>query len=103
MNVEGQVEGGVVMSLGYALTEDYVMNDGYLKSKFGTLGLWKAQMIPEIDVRLIEKNPKELAFGAKGIGEISSIPTAAAVNAAYRNADGVLRKELPLKQTPYKK
>jgi selenium-dependent xanthine dehydrogenase len=103
LNVEGQVEGGVVMSLGYALTEDYVMNEGYLKSKFGTLGLWKAPMIPEIDVRLIEKNPKALAFGAKGIGEISSIPTAAAINAAYRNRDGVLRKELPLKQTPYKK
>ena len=103
MNVEGQVEGGVVMSLGYALTEDYVMENGYLKSKFGTLGLWKAPMVPEIDVRLIEKNPNGLAFGAKGIGEISSIPTAAAVNAAYRNVDGVLRKDLPLAQTPYKK
>ncbi len=103
MNIEGQIEGGVVMSLGYALTEDYIMEDGYLKSKFGTLGLWKAPMVPEIDVKIIEKNPSDLGFGAKGIGEISSIPTAAAINAAYRNKDGILRKELPLKQTPYKK
>lgn len=103
LNVEGQIEGGVVMSLGYALTEDYVMENGYLKSKFGTLGLWKAPMVPEIDIRLIEKNAEGLAYGAKGIGEISSIPTAAAVNSAYRRIDGILRTELPLKNTPYKK
>ena len=103
LNVEGQIEGGVVMSLGYALTEDYVMKDGFLKSKFGTLGLWKANMIPEIDIRLIEKNADGLAYGAKGIGEISSIPTAAAVNSAYRSYDGILRTDLPLKETPYKK
>ncbi len=103
LNVEGQIEGGVVMSLGYALTEDYVMVDGFLKSKFGTLGLWKAPMIPEIDIRLIEKNADGLAYGAKGIGEISSIPTAAAINSACRSFDGILRTSLPLKGTPYKK
>lgn len=101
LNVEGQIEGGVIMGLGSALKEKLVYEKGLPKSKFGTLGLLRANEIPEIDVRIIEKNQSELAYGAKGIGEISLIPVAAAVASAYENFDGVRRLELPLEGTPY--
>ncbi|KUO76272.1 MAG: selenium-dependent xanthine dehydrogenase [Clostridia bacterium BRH_c25] len=101
LNIEGQVEGGVIMGLGSALKEKLVYEKGLVKSKFGTLGLLRATETPEIDVRIIEKNLSELAYGAKGIGEISLIPVAAAVASAYESFDGIRRLELPLKDTAY--
>jgi selenium-dependent xanthine dehydrogenase len=101
LNIEGQVEGGVIMGLGSALKEKLVYEEGLLKSKFGTLGLLRATEIPEIDVKIIEKSQSELAYGAKGIGEISLIPVAAAVASAYERFDGIRRLELPLEETPY--
>jgi CO/xanthine dehydrogenase Mo-binding subunit len=100
-NIEGQVEGGVIMGLGGALREKLVYDNGLVKSKFGTLGLLRSTEVPEIDVKIIEKNQSELAYGAKGIGEIALIPVAAAVASAYESFDGIRRFELPLKGTPY--
>ena len=101
---EGQIDGGIVMGLGYGLTEDFVMNDGYVKSKYGTLGLWRATDVPQMEVHLIEKSKiSEKAFGAKGIGEIATLPTApAAVHAANR-VDGEKRTKLPAENTFYRK
>lgn len=101
---EGQVEGGVVMGLGYALTENFIMDEGYVKTKYATLGLLRATQTPEIEVKLVEKASMDaLAFGAKGIGEISTVPTApAAAYAAYK-VDGIRRYSLPLSNTSYKK
>ena len=102
LNIEGQIEGGVVMGLGYALTEDYPLENGYPKAKFGTLGLFRATDIPEISSIIIEKNNSELAYGAKGIGEITTIPTAPAVQGAYFLFDGKFRTKLPLEATFYR-
>lgn len=102
-NVEGQIEGGVTMSLGYALTEDYPLVDAVPTAKFGTLGLMKSINVPEIETILVEKNNADLTFGAKGVGEICSIPTAPAVALAYYNYDKTFRTSLPLRDTPYKK
>ncbi len=99
--IEGQIEGGVTMSLGYALTEDYPLDNCVPTAKFATLGLFKAPDVPEVQSVLIEKNVSGAAFGAKGIGEISSIPTPAAVAGAYRKLDGKDRRTLPLDGTPY--
>lgn len=99
----GQVDGGVVMSMGYGLTEDFPLEDGVPKVKYGTLGLLKATQVPEIEVVFVEKNNIDLAYGAKGIGEISAIPTAPALQNAYYNKDGVFRTSLPLENTAYKK
>lgn len=99
--VEGQIEGGVVMSLGYALTEKYPLDNGYPKAKFGTLGLFRANKVPEVESIIIEKPGIEVGYGAIGIGEITSIPTAPAVQGAYYKKDGIFRTELPLKETPY--
>ncbi len=101
-NVEGQIEGGVVMGLGYALTEDLKVENGVIKSKFGTLGLLRSTDIPEIESIIIEKNTEELAYGAKGVGEIVVIPTAPAVQGAYYKYDGKFRTSLPLRETAYK-
>lgn len=103
INVEGQIEGGVVMSLGYALTEDYPLKQCVPTAKFGTLGLFRANAVPEITSIIIEKNKGDLAFGAKGVGEITSIPTAPAVQGAYYALDKKFRTSLPLKETYYKK
>lgn len=100
--VEGQIEGGVVMSLGYALKEDFPLKNSVPTAKFGTLGLFRSTDVPEIEVILVNNKPSELAYGAKGIGEISSIPTAPAVASAYYKFDGVRRYSLPLENTAYK-
>ncbi|MCR5717227.1 MAG: selenium-dependent xanthine dehydrogenase, partial [Lachnospiraceae bacterium] len=55
-NVEGQIEGGVVMGLGFALTENLKLAEGEPHVNYGTLGLWRAAEVPEIETILIEKN-----------------------------------------------
>lgn len=99
--VEGQIEGGVVMGLGYALTEDFPLKGGIPQVKFGTLGLLRAGNVPEIKTILVEKNQAELAYGAKGVGEITAIPAAPAAAAAYLRLDGKIRPDLPLASTVY--
>lgn len=103
-SVEGQIEGGVIMGLGYALTEDFAVKDGYPQIKLGTLGLIRSTEAPSVKVKLV-KGPGEIphAYGAKGVGELCLIPTAPACAHAYYKLDGKLRTELPLKNTFYKK
>ena len=100
---EGQIEGGVVMSLGFALTENYPLVDCKPTAKYGTLGLFRANQIPEIEAIVIEKEGLNVAYGAIGIGEITAIPTAPAIADAYYHFDGKLRNSLPLADTPYEK
>lgn len=102
-SVEGQIEGGVVMSLGYALTEQYELKEGRPVSRFGTLGLFKADKVPELEAIIVEKPGIEYAYGAIGIGEITSIPTAPAIAAAYYKLQGEFQTKLPLENTPYAK
>lgn len=103
LSVEGQIEGGVVMSLGYALTEEFPLNQGVPLAKFGTLGLFRADKTPDVESIIVERNHDPLAYGAIGIGEITSIPTAPAVQGAYYKYDGVFRTSLPLEETAYRK
>lgn len=105
LSCEGQIEGGVVMSMGYALTERYPIDDNCKPTaKFGTLGLFRANQIPpEIKAIVVEKPGLDLANGAIGIGEITSIPTAPAIAEAYYQLDGERRFSLPLANTPYAK
>ncbi|HOY30291.1 MAG TPA: selenium-dependent xanthine dehydrogenase [Bacteroidales bacterium] len=94
---EGQIEGAVVMGLGYALTEDLPMENGYLKSsKLKDCRLLKAKDIPEIVVIGVEVEDSFGPYGAKGIGEIGLVPTAAAVTNAYYQYDKVRRYSLPI-------
>ena len=104
LSVEGQIEGGVVMSMGYALTEQYPIDENCRPTaKYGTLGLFRANQLPEqeIEAIVVEKPGLNVAGGAIGIGEITSIPTAPAIADAYYRWDGERRLELPLAHTPY--
>lgn len=100
-NLEGQIEGGAVMGMGYALTEDYPMENSVPLAQLKKLGLLRAKDIPELESILVEKNQDITAYGAKGIGELSEIPTAPAAQGAYLKYDGQFRNKLPLEDTPY--
>jgi aldehyde oxidoreductase len=102
--VEGQIEGGIVMGLGYALTEEFKVEGSYPKTKLGTLGLMRATDVPEIEVIFVQGKGKiPQTYGAKGCGELCLIPTAPACAHAYYRLDGKFRAQLPLKDTFYKK
>ncbi len=101
--LEGQFEGGTAMSFGYGLTEDFPLSKGVPTAKYGTLGLPRSTDMPEIICAIVEKNGPELAFGAKGAGEISAVTFAPAVQEAYFRKDGIFRTTLPLENTFYKK
>lgn len=103
LSLEGQIEGGVIMSYGFALTEDYPLTDCRPTAKYGTLGLPKANKVPEVTSIIVEREGLDVAYGAIGIGEITSIPTPPAIRNAYYKFDHELRYELPLKNTPYSK
>lgn len=100
--IQGQIEGGVLMGMGYALTEDLPTKDCVPDVKFGTLGLLRSTDIPNIHAIYVEKDELlPVAYGGKGIGEIATIPTAPAVRNAYRAFTGKPEFDLPLVNTPY--
>ncbi len=99
MLFEGQVQGGVHMGLGYALSEDLPMQDGFLVSdKMRNLRILRAHETPEIIVKPVEVKDPVGPYGAKGIGEIGLVPTAAAVANAFYCFDGEKRMKLPLRR-----
>ena len=100
--LEGQIEGGALMSMGFALTEHFDLEDCVPKAKLGTLGLLRAPQIPRIHAITAKKGEYlDVACGAKGIGEITSIPAAPAIAGAYFALDGKFRTSLPLEDTFY--
>jgi selenium-dependent xanthine dehydrogenase len=94
----GQIEGGIVMGIGTALTEEYVLKDGIPQTR-----RWKDYQtpligdMPEMHVQLAEHPISTGPFGAKGIGELPSIPTAPAICNAIYGATGVRAFRLPVK------
>ena len=104
LSCEGQIEGGVVMSMGYALREQYPIDENCRPiEKYGSLGLFRSHEVPEIRAIVIDKPGLNVAGGAIGIGEITSIPTAPAIADAYFRYDGKRRYCLPLSDTPYER
>ncbi len=96
---EGQVEGAVAMGLGYALTEDLPMIKGQLVStKLRDLKILRAKDMPDVVVLGVEVKDPVGPYGAKGLGEIGLVPTAAAVANAMTDFDGKRRFVLPLKK-----
>jgi len=97
MLFEGQIEGAVAMGLGYALSEDLPMKEGYLvHDKYRKLGILRAHETPEIVVKGVEIPDPIGPYGAKGIGEIGLVPTAGAIANALCAFDGRMRYRLPL-------
>jgi CO/xanthine dehydrogenase Mo-binding subunit/aerobic-type carbon monoxide dehydrogenase small subunit (CoxS/CutS family) len=94
----GQVEGGIVMGIGTALTEEFKLEGGIPQTR-----RWKDYKtpllgdMPEMTVHLVEHPTSTGPFGAKGVGELPSIPTAPAICNAIYNAVGVRIQRLPVK------
>jgi xanthine dehydrogenase molybdenum-binding subunit len=97
---EGQIEGAIHMGLGYALTEDLACEHGMpVTFKLRDLGVLRARDMPEVTVILVEDPEPQGPCGAKGVGEIGLVPTAAAVAGALAAFDGVRRYELPMRDS----
>ncbi len=97
MAVEGQIEGGAQMGLGYALTEEVIVKDGrVLNPDFLDYRLFTAADMPVIETVIIETDDPQGPFGAKGVGEMGGTPTAAAIANAIYDAIGVRMTMLPM-------
>jgi selenium-dependent xanthine dehydrogenase len=99
LGLKGQIEGGVMMGLGAALTEEFIVEKGLVFSD--RLARYRMPSIvhtPEIISIVVEHPVAEGPYGAKGVGEITSIPTAPAITNAITNACGVRIYRLPVDQ-----
>ncbi|HZD16514.1 MAG TPA: molybdopterin cofactor-binding domain-containing protein, partial [Actinomycetota bacterium] len=98
--LEGQIEGAVHMGLGFGLTEDYVVEGGVPTTlTLKSLGIVPAQRMPEVECIFVEVPQPEGPYGAKGVGEIGLVPTAAACAGALRAFDGRWRTRLPMRDS----
>jgi xanthine dehydrogenase molybdenum-binding subunit len=96
-----QMEGGVHMGLGYALSEDFPSIRGVPRSlAMRDFGLIPAKHMPDVDVILIEVPDEVGGYGAKGVGEIGCVATAGAVAGALHSYDGIRRFRLPMQDAP---
>jgi CO/xanthine dehydrogenase Mo-binding subunit len=99
LGLNGQVEGGVMMGLGHALTEQFIVKDGYvLTDRLSRYRIPSIMHTPEIIPIMVEHPTKDGPYGAKGVGEVVSIPTPPAITNAIYNAVGVRVDRLPVDQ-----
>jgi xanthine dehydrogenase molybdenum-binding subunit len=95
---EGQLEGSIHMGLGYAISEELVMEGGRPKStRLRQMGILRAKEMPEMEIIGVEVPDPHGPYGAKGVGEIGLVPTAGAVANALFRYDGVRRTKLPMR------
>jgi len=99
LGLRGQIEGGVMMGLGNALTEEFIMDNGNVVTdhlaRYRVPGI---MLTPEITSIIVEHPTVEGPYGAKGVGEICSIPTTPAITNAIYNAVGVRIDKTPIDQ-----
>jgi xanthine dehydrogenase molybdenum-binding subunit len=99
--LSGQLEGSIHMGLGFALSEELIVEGGVIQNPtLRGLGVMRAQHMPELEILFVEEHEPEGPFGAKGVGEIGLLPTAPAVANALYSFDGVRRYKLPMKDSP---
>jgi len=98
--MEGQVEGGIHMGLGMALSEDLGLIDGMPVGTLKQLGMIPPSGMPPVECILVEEPQPEGPYGAKGAGEAVLVPTPGAVAGALFAFDGVHRTTLPMRDSP---
>ena len=95
----GQVEGGIMMGLGNTLTEEFIVEQGIVfTDRLARYRMPSITHTPEIVSITVESPTQEGPFGAKGVGELSSIPTTPAITSAIYYACGIRVKRLPVDQ-----
>jgi CO/xanthine dehydrogenase Mo-binding subunit len=93
---EGQIEGGIVQGLGYALTEEHHLKDGRIvNDQFSTYIIPTPLDVPEMKSVIVENAYSWGPYGAKGLGETPIIAVAPAVVAAIHHATGARLREIP--------
>ncbi len=98
--LEGQIEGAVHMGLGFGLTEEYAVEGGFpTTTTLKSLGIVPAPRMPDVETILVEVPQPEGPFGAKGVGEIGLVPTAAACAGALHAFEGTWRTKLPMRDS----
>jgi CO/xanthine dehydrogenase Mo-binding subunit len=96
-SVEGQIQGGAVQGLGYALLEEIVLEDGInLTTSFASYLIPGATDVPDVEPLVVESGEGLGPFGARGIGEPPIGPPAAAVANAIEDATGARVTQLPI-------
>lgn len=100
LGAEGQIEGGVMMSAGFALSERFPLDDCRPPGRFSGLGLLSSEKAPPVVPVIVGQETDSYAVG---LGEITCVPTAPAISEAYYQMDGRRRFSLPLEGTPYSK
>ena len=99
LGLQGQVEGGVMMGLGNALTEAFIVENGQvITDRLAKYRMPSIQQAPEIISIVVEHPTTEGPYGAKGVGELVSIPTTPAITNAIFNAVGIRVDRLPVDQ-----
>ena len=97
-SVVGQIDGGTVQALGYALLEDFQMADGrVLMGRLSTYLIRTVLDVPEdCDALIVQVPDPRDPCGARGMGEMPSLPAAAVISNALRDATGIHFDEFPL-------
>jgi xanthine dehydrogenase molybdenum-binding subunit len=99
LSLSGQIEGGIVMGLGNALTEHYIEDNGVPWTQhLGHYKMPSIKMTPDMENHIVEHATADGPYGAKGVGEISSIPISPAISNAIYNAVGIRCMALPIDQ-----
>ena len=99
LGLQGQVEGGIMMGLGQALTENFIVENGQVVTdRLARYRIPSITLTPEITSFIVEHPTLEGPYGAKGVGEIVCIPTVPAITNAIYNAVGVRIDRLPVDQ-----
>ena len=99
VGLQGQVEGGVMMGIGTALTEEFIVENGQvITDRLARYRMPGIMLTPEITSLIVEHPTADGPYGAKGVGEICAIPTAPAIANAIYNAVGVRVDRLPVDQ-----
>jgi len=96
--VEGQIQGGVVQGIGWAMNEEYFYNDKGILANASLLDyrMPTALDLPMIDTVLIENHYPSHPYGVRGVGEVPIVPPAAALEDAIYHAIGLRLYELPM-------
>jgi len=98
LGAEGQVEGGTAMGLGLALMEELQVEDGLIKNPSFTDYLVPTLLdVPPIVIDFVEDPEPGAPYGVKGIGELPTVASAAAIVAALRHATGRPLNRLPVR------
>jgi xanthine dehydrogenase molybdenum-binding subunit len=101
VHLEGQMYGSLHMGIGYALSEDFPVQNGVIQAKkISDCGVLRAHQMPEMELIFVEERDPECPHGARGVGEIGLVPTAPAIAGALYRYDGTVRRQLPMRDSP---